>query len=59
MSEPKRVLFIDDDAALGRMFVNLLSHSGYEARSCETGALGLKEAGEFAPHLILLDIGLT
>ena len=40
------------------MFVNLLSHSGYEVRSCQTGKLGLKEAGEFAPHLILLDIGL-
>lgn len=58
MLSSKRVLFVDDDAALGKMFVDLLSHSGYDARTSETGAAALRQIAEFHPRLVLLDIGL-
>jgi DNA-binding response OmpR family regulator len=54
----RRVLFVDDDAALGKMFVDFLSASGYHARTTETGAEALQQLGEFQPHVVVLDIGL-
>ena len=54
----RRVLFVDDDAALGKMFADFLSASGYHARTTETGAEALQQLGEFEPHLVVLDIGL-
>jgi DNA-binding response OmpR family regulator len=57
MSNTKRVLFVDDDASLGKMFVDLLSGAGYDARICETGAAALQQVSLFHPHLVLLDIG--
>jgi DNA-binding response OmpR family regulator len=58
MRNAKRVLFVDDDASVCKMFVDLLSHSGYEARMSETGAAALQQIAEFRPNLVLLDIGL-
>ena len=58
MPNAKRVLFVDDDASVCKMFVDLLSHSGYEARMSETGAAALQQIAEFRPNLVLLDIGL-
>jgi len=54
----RRVLFVDDDAALGKMFADFLSASGYHARTAVTGAEALQQLGEFQPHLVVLDIGL-
>jgi len=54
----RRVLFVDDDAALGKMFSDFLSDSGYEVRTTETGSEALQQLVEFQPHLIVLDIGL-
>lgn len=54
----KRVLFVDDDAALGKMFADFLSGSGYQARTTATGAEALRQLVEFQPHLVVLDIGL-
>jgi DNA-binding response OmpR family regulator len=54
----RRVLFVDDDAALGKMFTDFLSASGYHARTSVTGAQALQQLGEFQPHLVVLDIGL-
>ena len=54
----RRVLFVDDDAALGKMFADFLSASGYHARTTVTGAEALQQLGEFQPHLVVLDIGL-
>lgn len=54
----RRVLFVDDDAALGKMFADFLTASGYHARTSETGSQALQQLGEFQPHLVVLDIGL-
>jgi DNA-binding response OmpR family regulator len=61
----RRVLFVDDDVALGKMFADFLSASGYHVRKLspfptptETGAETLRQLGEFQPHLVVLDIGL-
>src|SRR5258706_402175 len=54
----RRVLFVDDDAALGKMFADFLCDSGYHARTSETGGEALKELVEFQPQLVVLDIGL-
>ena len=54
----RRVLFVDDDAALGKMFADFLSASGYHVRTSETGVEALQQLGEFQPHLVVLDIGL-
>ena len=53
----RRVLFVDDDAALGKMFADFLSASGYHVRTTVTGAEALQQLGEFQPHLVVLDIG--
>jgi DNA-binding response OmpR family regulator len=54
----RRVLLVDDDAALGKMFADFLCNSGYHARTTETGAEALQQLVEFQPHLVVLDIGL-
>ena len=54
----RRVLFVDDDAALGKMFADFLTASGYHARTTVTGAEALRQLGEFQPHLVVLDISL-
>ena len=54
----RRVLFVDDDAALGKMFADFLCGSGYHARTSETGAEALQQLVEFQPQLVVLDIGL-
>ena len=54
----RRVLLVDDDAALGKMFADFLLGSGYHARTIATGAEALRELAEFQPHLVVLDIGL-
>jgi DNA-binding response OmpR family regulator len=54
----RRVLFVDDDAVLSKMFVDLLSGSGYHTRAAETGAEALRQLVEFQPQLVVLDIGL-
>ena len=54
----RRVLFVDDDAALCKMFTDFLSASGYHARTTTTGTEALQQLAEFQPHLVVLDIGL-
>lgn len=53
----RRVLFVGDDAALGKMVSDFLSDSGYEVRTTETGYEAVQQLVEFQPHLIVLDIG--
>jgi len=54
----KRVLLVDDDALLSKMFGDFLANSGYETRASENGAAALEQVIEFQPHLVVLDIGL-
>ena len=54
-----RILHIEDDPSLQKLVrVALESLGGYEVRTVADGPCALKVAGEFAPHLILLDLDL-
>lgn len=55
---PLRVLVIDDNADAADSLEQLLGLDGHEVRTANTGRAGLAAAASFAPHLVLLDIGL-
>ena len=54
----KKILFIEDEAALQRTVTDLLSSSGYTVISALTGDDGLRFARTETPDLILLDLVL-
>lgn len=51
-----KILIIEDNEYLGRMYENLLSLENYDTKWVASGEEGLKVAIEFQPDLILLDI---
>ncbi len=53
-----KLLLIDDDRSLLRALEIGLDAKGYETASCRNAAEGLAQAVNFAPDLILLDLGL-
>lgn len=54
-----RILHIEDDPSLQKLVrVALEQLGGYEVRTIADGPCALKVAGDFAPHLILLDLDL-
>jgi signal transduction histidine kinase/CheY-like chemotaxis protein len=53
-----RVLVVDDNVDVGESFALLLQEDGYEARAVFDGPAALAEALQFAPHVVLLDIGM-
>ena len=59
----KRILMVDDEAALTRMVkLNLERTGNYEVRTENEGVMAIQAAREFKPDLILLDVmmpGLT
>jgi DNA-binding response OmpR family regulator len=52
----KKILFIEDEAALQKTFGDFLRDKGYEVVSALDGEEGLKLAKEVDPDLILLDL---
>lgn len=52
----KKILFIEDEAALQKAFGTILKDKGYDVISAFDGETGLKLAKEEKPSLILLDI---
>ena len=52
----KKILFIEDEAALQKMLGDLLSHEGYSVISALHGDSGIKLAKKNKPDLILLDL---
>ncbi|MBI2611520.1 response regulator [Candidatus Gottesmanbacteria bacterium] len=54
----KKVLFIDDDASLTRVYHQRLSAEGYEVISAATAEDGLKILETNQPDLVVLDIML-
>ncbi len=52
----KKILIIDDDPLIVRMYERKLKADGYEVHLAFNGEEGLKKAKEVKPDLILLDI---
>ena len=53
-----RVLVVEDDAALSRVLVDNLVIEGFDVRHSMTGNDAIKQAADFHPDLVLLDITL-
>ena len=53
-----RILVIEDEPALGRLYQIVLEHQGYEAVLAETGKAGIEAANRTKPDLIILDLVL-
>ncbi len=58
MSSTVRILVIDDESAIRHILRMNLKAQGYEIEEAPTGAVGLRKAASFHPHLIILDLGL-
>jgi len=54
----KRILIVEDDAALSRLLRINLVHEGFDVECVEDGALVPGRAREFGPDLVLLDLML-
>jgi CheY-like chemotaxis protein len=53
---PKRILIVDDDADLRRMFRTVLSMAGYDVAEAGDGVEALRLVENQAPDLIVLDL---
>lgn len=51
-----KILLVDDDALLVRMYQKKLENDGYEVVTANDGDVALTKVTEFKPDLILLDI---
>jgi two-component system, OmpR family, KDP operon response regulator KdpE len=58
MTQPPRILLVDDEAAIQRAVVPLLRARGYDVDVASIGAEALKMFAERTPTLIVLDLGL-
>jgi two-component system, OmpR family, KDP operon response regulator KdpE len=58
MTQPPRILLVDDEAAIQRAVAPLLRARGYDVDVASTGAGALKMFAERTPTLIVLDLGL-
>jgi len=54
--EKKKILVVDDEAALRKLLEASLNANGYETFSASNGSEGLQKAREERPDLIILDI---
>lgn len=55
---PEKILIVEDDEVQREILVKFFNGLGYEAREAESGEDGLKEALEWIPDIILLDVYL-
>jgi two-component system, OmpR family, response regulator VicR len=54
----KRILIVEDDAALARVLADNLTFSGFEVETVDDGAEVVQRMRAFAPDLVLLDVML-
>ena len=56
MTEPTRILVVDDEQSI-RDFISLgLTHEGYEVQVAADGHAGLRAVSDFKPHLVIVDL---
>lgn len=55
MNSKKRVLLVEDDQALAKVYVSRLELEGFEVKHVVNGEDALSAAVEFTPDLIVLD----
>lgn len=55
---PQRILIADDEPAIAVSLQFLFGNAGYETQTARDGVDALRMAGDFAPHLIVLDLML-
>ena len=53
-----RILVVEDDGGLSRILRDNLEADGFEVRCADEGGRALALAGEFTPHLVVLDVML-
>ena len=58
MSDPTRILVVDDDSKLRTVVRRGLAYEGYRVVEAATGEEGLEKAREHLPELVVLDIML-
>jgi CheY-like chemotaxis protein len=51
-----KILLIEDDGLMSRMFGRLFSFAGYQVEIADDGQAGYEKAKQFLPDLILLDV---
>jgi CheY-like chemotaxis protein len=58
MTEPQRILVIDDNADNQKLVAYLLTRCGYEIRTAADAEIALTVLETWHPHLILIDLQL-
>jgi two-component system phosphate regulon response regulator OmpR len=58
MTEPVRVLVVDDDPAVRELLEDYLADQGFEAQTVDSAAAARERLGAMPPNVVLLDIGL-
>lgn len=56
MTEPKRLLMLDDEAAIGQLVCRVARRAGYEARYCTNAGRFFDELRDWLPGLVLVDL---
>lgn len=54
----KRILVVDDDPAMSQFVLLGLENAGYEVCKAEDGEIGLRQAKELKPDLVVLDLAM-
>lgn len=58
MSEPPRILLVDDDPTFSRVMARALERRGFRCHCCASGEDALAQCALFAPSHILLDLNM-
>ncbi len=56
MANARKILLVEDDPAIVRMYSRRLTNDGYEVRTAQNGEEGLAAIKESPPDIALLDI---
>jgi two-component system OmpR family response regulator len=56
VSEPARILVVDDEQSITDFIALGLRHEGFDVRTAPDGRAGLRAVDAFKPHLVVLDL---